>query len=215
MRIGRISGVVLLAVGLGMAAAPPGARAADPAPPLVTTVQSVTDGVADVLNTVTNAVFGNDAADITAASVEYAPGWIRMKVNLKAAMDPIKDKAWSDNSDIEWSLDTNNDGKEDYTVEFATNKGELYGAVFDSTKPDDSSVCDADSASYSPQDGYTLVFDPKCIGNPRTLGFAVASFIDTNPKDDNAPMATDRAPDQGYKTVNAPVQPGQSPPAPP
>jgi len=36
--------------------------------------------------------------------------------------------------------------------------------------------------------GYTLVIDPKCIGNPKEMGYAVAMFIDTNPKDDNAPM---------------------------
>ena len=39
----------------------------------------------------------------------------------------------------------------EYTVEFATDKGELYGAVFDVNKPDEKSVCDADSASYSPR----------------------------------------------------------------
>ena len=64
---------------------------------------------------------------------------------------------------------------------------------------------------FTPEDGYTLVIDPKCIGNPKTLGYSVAIFFDTNPKDENAPMATDRVPDQGFKEVAAPVQPGESP----
>jgi hypothetical protein len=213
VRLRRFSGVVILAIGLGFAAGPPGAGAADePVPPLVTTLQSVVDGAADVINTITSSVFDNPRADITGASVEYAPGWIRMKVQVKNGTDPLKDDAWSDRSDAEWVLDTDADGMPDYTVEFASDKGELYGAVFDVAKPDEKSACDADSASYSPQDGYTLVIDPACIGKPQKLGYAVAMFFDTNPKDDKAPMATDRVPDQGFKEVAAPVQPGGTPP---
>jgi hypothetical protein len=205
----------MLAMGLGLAIAPTGAaRAADPLPPLVTSLQTVADGVADVLNTDTAAGFDNPRADITGASLEYAPGWIRMKVQVKQPTDPLKDEAWSDRSDAEWALDTNADGKPDYTAEFATADKEVYGAVFDVNKPDDKSLCDADSASFSPQDGYTLVIDPKCIGNPKSLGYSVAIFFDTNPKDDKAPMATDRTPDQGFKEVAAPVQPGEAAPAP-
>ena len=202
---------MILAIGLGLATTPTGARAAEPVPPLVTTLQTVVDAAADVLNTATASVFDNPRADITGASLEYAPGWIRMKVQVKTPTDPVKDSAWSDRSDAEWALDTNNDGKPEFTAEFATDNGELYGAVFDVSKPDDKSLCDADSASFSPEDGYTLVLDPKCIGNPKTLGYSVAIFFDTNPKDDNAPMATDRVPDQGFKEVAAPVQPGESP----
>jgi hypothetical protein len=213
VRIRRFTGVVILAAGLGLAAGPTGAGA-DSAPPLVTSLKAVTDGVGDAVDTVTSAVTGVDRADITGASVEYAPGWIRMKVQVKNPTDPLKDAAWSDKSDVEWALDTNGDGQEDYTVEFATDKGELYGAVFDATKPNDKSKCDADSASYSPQDGYTLVIDPACIGTPKQLGYAVAMFFDTNPKDDKNPMATDRVPDQGFVAVAAPGQPEPAPVAP-
>ena len=135
-----------------------------------------------------------------------------MKLKVKQPTDPLKDTAWSDRSDAEWALDTNADGKPEFTAEFATAEKELYGAVFDVNKPDDKSLCDADSASFSPEDGYVLVIDPKCIGNPKTLGYSVAIFFDTNPSDDKAPMATDRAPDQGFKDVAAPVQPGEAPP---
>jgi hypothetical protein len=206
-----MSGVGLLAIGFGLVVTPTGARAADPLPPLVTSLQTVADGAADVLNTDTAAGFDNPRADITQASLEYAPGWLRMKVQVKTPTDPLKDPAWSDRSDAEWAIDTNADGKPDYTAEFATDKGEVYGAVFDVNKPDDKSLCDADSAGFTPEDGYTLVIDPKCIGNPKTLGYSVAIFFDTNPKDDKAPMATDRVPDQGFKEVAAPVQPGEAP----
>jgi len=171
----------------------------------------VVDGASDVINTITSSIFDNPRADITGASLEYAPGWIRMKVQVKNGTDPLKDDAWSDRSDAEWVLDTNADGMPEYTVEFASDKGELYGAVFDVNKPDEKSLCDADSASYTPQDGYTLVLDPACIGKPEKLGYAVAMFFDTNPKDDKAPMATDRVPDQGFKEVTVPVQPGEAP----
>ena len=176
MGIRRIAGVVILAMGLGLVMGPPGAGAADTAPPLVTTLQKVVDGVGDIVNGVTAGLFDNGRADITGASLEWAPGWVRMKVQLQTPTDPLKDPAWSDSNDIEWAFDTNNDGKPDYTVEFATDKGELYGAVFDASKPNDNSVCDADSASFSPQDGYTLVIDPKCIGNPKSVYWAVTTF---------------------------------------
>ena len=215
MRIRRISGVGLLAIGFGLVVTPTRAQAADPLPPLVTSLQTVADGAADVLNTDTAAAFDNPRADITEATLEYAPGWIRMKVQVKTPTDPLKDPAWSDRSDVEWAIDTNADGKADYTAEFATEKGEVYGAVFDVNKPDDKSLCDADSAGFTPEDGYTLVIDPKCIGNPKTLGYSVAIFFDTNPKDDKAPMATDRVPDQGFKEVAAPVQPGEAAPTAP
>jgi hypothetical protein len=220
-----MSGIGMLAVGLGLAVGPSGARAAEPLPPLVTTLERVADGAADVLTAapvdpatepkdLPPPVKGdNPRADITGASLEYAPGWIRMRVQVKQPTDPLKDKAWSDRSDAEWALDTNADGRPEYTVEFATADGELYGAVFDVSKPDDKSLCDADSASFSPEDGYTLVIDPKCIGKPAKVGYSVAIFFDTNPNDENAPMATDRVPDIGFKEVAAPVQPGETPPA--
>ena len=210
MRIRRVSGVVLLAMGLGLAMGPTGAGAADTAPPLVTSLETVTDGVGDVLNTVTSSLFDNNRADITQASVEWAPGWFRMKAQLRTPTDPLKDPAWSDANDLEWAFDTNGDGHEDYTVEFASNKGELYGAVFDASKPSDTSICDADSASFSPQDGYTLVIDPKCIGDPKSLGWAATMYFDTDPKDAKGPVASDRVPDQGFKAESAP---GQTAPA--
>ncbi|HZI38971.1 MAG TPA: hypothetical protein VFF24_11755 [Acidimicrobiia bacterium] len=212
----------MLAIGLGLVLGPTGARAAEPLPPLVTTLERVTDGAADVLVAAPidpNAgqaepppptKSDNPRADITEASLEYAPGWIRMKVQVKNPTDPLKDPAWSDRSDAEWALDTNKDGQPEFTVEFASDKGELYGAVFDVAKPDDKSLCEADSAGFSPQDGYTLVIDPKCIGNPTSLGYSVAIFFDTNPKDEKAPMATDRVPDQGFKAVAAPGQPAEA-----
>jgi hypothetical protein len=212
MRIRRISGVVLLAVGLGLAVGPSGAGAADTAPPLVTTLQTVIDGVGDVLNAVTSSAFDNSRADITSASLEYAPGWIRMKAQLKTPTDPLKDSKWNDGNDLEWALDTNGDGQPDYTVEFATAKGELYGAVFDASKPDDKSACDADSASFSPQDGYTLVIDPKCIGNPKSLGYAATMYFDTDPKDDKLPAVSDRVPNEGFQSAVAPGQPDPAAP---
>jgi len=214
-----MAGVVVLAMGLGLVMGPPGAGAADTAPPLVTTVQKVVDGVGDIVNGVTGGLFDNGRADITGASLEWAPGWIRMKVQLKTATDPLKDAAWSDSDDLEWDFDTNNDGKVDYTLEFATDKGELYGAVFDAGKPDSDSVCDADSASFSAQDGYTVVFDPKCIGSPKSLYWAVMSFISSNPKDANAQVVSDRVPDIGFTAQAAPGEPAAAPafqpPAPP
>jgi hypothetical protein len=71
-------------------------------------------------------------------------------------------------------------------------------------------LSDAQAKQYH-EDGYVLVINPECIGKPKSLGYSVAMFFDTNPKDDKAPMATDRSPDQGFKEVAAPVQPGETP----
>jgi hypothetical protein len=206
---------VILAIGLGVAAGPHGAGAADePVPPLVTTLETLVDGAGDVVSTATSALFDNPRADITDASLEYAPGWIRMKAKVKTPTDPLKDKAWSDKSDLEWLLDTTGDGMPEFSIEWATDAGELYGAVFDVTKPEDKSLCDADSATFTPEDGYTVVIDPACIGKPEKLGYSVAIFFDTDPAKEDAPLATDRVPDQGYKEVARPLQAGETPPAP-
>ncbi|HET9769311.1 MAG TPA: hypothetical protein VFS16_00380, partial [Acidimicrobiia bacterium] len=150
MRLRRFSGVVVLAIGLGLATGPHGAGAADePLPPLVTTLENLVDGAGDVVSTATSGVLDHPRADLTDVSVEYAPGWIRMKARVKNPTDPLKDKAWSDKSDVEWLLDTNGDGMPEFSVEWATDNGELYGAVFDVTKPEDKSLCDADSATFS------------------------------------------------------------------
>ena len=215
MRVCRLAAVVVCAMGMALLVSPSGAGADDGLPPLVTTLQTVLDGVGDVLDTVTSNLLDEPGADVTEASVEYAPGWIRMKVRLKSPIDPVRGPRWSDHNYVEWSFDTNDDGNVDYTVEFATEDGELYGAVFDVKKPDDPSLCDADSASFSAADGYTLVIDPKCVGKPRTLGYAVAMFLDTNADDEDAPVVADRVPDRGLRRVVAPVQPGEAPPAAP
>lgn len=208
MRVCRFAAVVVLAVGLGLLASPGGAGAADTIPPLVTTLEDVLDGVGDVVDSLTSSLLDDSGADVTHASVEYAPGWVRMRVQLTNPINPLRDPRWSDANFVEWSFDTNGDGEPDYSVEFSTENGELYGAIFDATKPDNPSLCDADSASFSAEHGYTLVIDPKCIGNPKTIGYAVEIVLDTNPNDGNAPILSDRVPDQGLRTVAAPVQPG-------
>lgn len=214
MRICRFMAVVVLAIGMGLLASPGGAGAADTIPPLVTTLEAVLDGVGDVVDSLTSTLLGGSGADVTHASVEYAPGWVRMKVALQNPIDPVRDPRWTDASFIEWSFDTNGDATADYTVEFSTEAGELYGAVFDATAPDNPSLCEADSARFSAQDGYILVVDPKCIGNPESIGYAVEFVLDTNPADDEAPVLSDRVPDRGLRAVAAPVQPGGAAAAP-
>jgi len=76
----------MLAIGLGLAIAPTGARAAEPLPPLITTLERVTDAAGDVLagapvdpanpqaQPPAPTRGENPRADITEASLEYAPG---------------------------------------------------------------------------------------------------------------------------------------------
>jgi hypothetical protein len=57
-------------------------------------------------------------------------------------------------------------------------------------------VCEVDTASYG-STGYALSIPSSCLGDPASFSYRVTLYYDTNPKDENADVASDVAPNGG------------------
>jgi hypothetical protein len=204
-----VCGIVLLVGPVGLMAP---AGASDDAPK--STVQTIVDSVGGVLDLLSGSAVDDPRADILDARVEYSPNWIKFGVRVSRYTNPVKDPNWeSVDSSIDWTLETNGDGRPDWLVEFGINDGELYGSVFPFDAPADAdSTCEATSVSYDPSGLYTLVLGPECIGRPASFAWRVDTSYDTNVRDANAPAVGDGVPERGfadrvYLPATAPIQP--------
>jgi len=126
--------------------------------------------------------------------------YVKDAVILMAKMaergDPGKDPNWaSDATFLSWDLDTNGDGATDFVVEWLYDNGKPVVGV---SRPNDTqinSVCEG-PAVYG-QESHAAGFDPKCIGSPPTFSYRVTIYYDTDPKNPNADVITDVAPNGG------------------
>jgi hypothetical protein len=157
---------------------------------------SVTDPAGDTFVDGTTKPIREDRADIVRAGAAYGPGGIRFTMQLQQPDDPLQDKNWAaDTTFVMWSVDTDGDGKPDYDIQLARDGAGLVGVVSRSgdTGP---AVCDASGAAYG-ADGFSAVVDPGCLGNPVAFAFRATTYYDANPKNDNADVASDVAPNGG------------------
>lgn len=192
-----------------MVTSPAGASDPPPKGPL----ETLSDTVGEVLNSLVGTPLDDARGDITQASVEYGTGWIKLDVQVRQFTSPVKDPNWeSDSTYALWSLDTNGDATTDYTVEYGISDGELYGSVYRPDAPADADqICDADSVTFGTSGLYAMVLNPECIGRPASFAWKVAMSYDTNTKDAKAPATDDVAPDKGF---SAPVFAPASAPGP-
>jgi hypothetical protein len=155
---------------------------------------AVTDPVADTFVDGTNRPIKEARADIVRASATYRPGAITLAFQVQRPVDPLQDERWAgDATFAAWAVDTNGDGTPDYEIQFYALDGRLDGVVYRPGTTD--ALCNVTS-SYGP-DGYSLVVKPNCLGNPASFAFRLAMYYDTNPKDDNADVASDVTPNGG------------------
>jgi len=93
----------------------------------------------------------------------------------------------------------------DFEIQYYYDAGSFGGSV---DRPGDAaapSVCGVSAATYGP-DGYSVTVDPACLGNPAAVAFSATMYYDTNPKNDNADVASDVAPNGGMSfPVNRPA----------
>jgi hypothetical protein len=154
----------------------------------------LTDPVGDTnVDGTTNSI-EEPRADIVRAGAAYRAGFLAFVMQVQQPVDPRPDERWAgDWTYAVWSVDTNGDGKPEFDVQYALIDGQLGGGV---TPPNSTDVlCDIESA-YGPE-GYSAIVDPACLGNPPSITFRLTMYYDTNPKDDNADVAADVAPNGG------------------
>jgi hypothetical protein len=158
---------------------------------------AMTDPVGDTVADGTHDSIKEPRADIVRADAEYRPGAIGFVMQVQQPTDPRQDQGWaSDATFVSWSIDTDGDRKADYDLEYFVDGGRLGGTVSRPGKSGPEVVCDAAVADYSPA-GYRVGIDPACLGNPASFTYLVTTYYDTNPKDENADVASDVTPNGG------------------
>jgi hypothetical protein len=103
--------------------------------------------------------------DLLAVAVSHGSSAIAVGVATRSVENPNTSPNWHGyNTGIEWSLDVNGDGTDDYEVFFVGISSGIYSSV---TKASDVShdLCRA-TPTWDPASGYYAAFPASCIGNP-------------------------------------------------
>lgn len=162
-----------------------------------TAANSITDPAGDTLD-------GDDQpvaaprGDVVGASGESGGGNHVFRYSAADTVDPLADPNWSSGDTFaDFMLDTNGDGAEDYDVEYGVSEGALYVEVYPVTEAESAPVLCTGTGTFEAGQ-YTATVPASCIGSPAAVGYRVETVYDTNPGDDNAPIAYDLAPDSGF-----------------
>ena len=135
-------------------------------------------------------------ADVVAAHVSYETGKIVFAVRIGQWVDPRQDPNWaSDSTYVSWEIDTNGDGKPDYEVQYFLSEGTPVAGVSRAGDDTGDSVCNAEAGFAN--DGYAVALDPACFNGPASFSYRVTMNYDSDPKNENADVITDVAPDGG------------------
>ncbi len=152
------------------------------------------DTVADGSTTPLN----DPRGDIVRAGAVYGPDSVTFALQVQRPTDPRKDERWAaDSTYAQWEVDTNGDSVPDFEVQYYfVDEDNLGGNV---SKPGDGGepVCDSSRGTYSAE-GYKLIIDPTCLGNPASFSYRATLYYDTNPADEDAAVVTDSAPNGGW-----------------
>lgn len=201
---------------LGVAGfAVPGRAVAAPGP------AALTDAVGDTINRNTNDKLASPATDIVGATVESGAGGIVLSFKTQQLNDPASDPNWASlNTFVSWQLDGNNDNKPETLIRYSLDRdqpGVIVGEVTYWPGPGvPAKHCDAKSA-FNPATGYSLTFDPACMGTPAAVNYRVQLTYDTKPGTEKPPLAFDVAPDTGLSgpvPIVVATAPAAAPPAP-
>ena len=136
-------------------------------------------------------------ADLVQSRATYMKDAVLLTAKTAEAADPRKDPHWaSESTFISWELDTNGDAVPDYIVQYGLRDGALVAGV---SRPDDNefdSVCEA-GANYG-LDTHAVGLDPACIKSPAAFSYRATILYDSDPKNENADVITDVAPNGGW-----------------
>jgi hypothetical protein len=145
----------------------------------------------------TQAPIKEGRADIVRSRAVYEPGKVTFVVQVDQPSDPSKDERWAgDSTFASWSVDTNGDGNPDFDVQYFIDAGAYGGVVSKPGAAEPEVVCKVDTAGYGPE-GYSVTVPSFCLGDPASFQYRVTMYYDTNPKDENADVASDVAPNGG------------------
>lgn len=189
VRLGIASGLVVCLVGVTAA----GAQS-----------KALEDGQGDVIDDHTAKPVQEPRADVVRSSLNYQGGLIILTTQVVQPTDPRTDRSWSgESTSVEWRIDTTGDGKADFYVDMYAESGKMTGDVLPAPKDGEDpnaevdSICAVKDPNFSPQDGYSVVVDAACVGNPAGVGWQANFFYDQDPRNDQGIVATDWVPNKG------------------
>jgi hypothetical protein len=174
--------------------APVSAAGASPATATDPSGDTVTDTVEEPITAL--------RADIVATSADVRPEGVVLGVRVGQTVDPKADPNWSSfDSTVTWMVDVTGDNQRDYKIEYSIDE-ETHGLTASLNRqgraPRPPDGCDNPPASFNPASGYSVVVDPKCLGNPAALSYQVEVSYNTDIENDSADVATDLSPNEGW-----------------
>jgi hypothetical protein len=135
-------------------------------------------------------------ADIVQTHVSYETGRLVFSVRVGQWVDPRQDPNWaSESTYVDWEIDTDGDGKPDYEVQYFLSEGTPVAGVSRAGDDTGDSVCVAESG-YAAH-GDAVAIDPACFNAPASFSYRVSMYYDSDPKNEDADVLTDVAPDGG------------------
>jgi hypothetical protein len=161
------------------------------------------DGQGDVVDDHTAQPIEEPRADLVKSSLTYQGGQIFLRAKVVQPTDPRTDRSWSgESTSVEWRIDTTGDGKADYYVDMYAEAGKITGDVLPAPPPgqeeaEADSLCPVRQPSFSPEEGYSVIVDASCVGNPDGVGYQANFFYDQEAGNENAIVATDWSPNKG------------------
>lgn len=160
------------------------------------TMVSFDDRKADTVAQGTSKKKPEPRADIVQSHVSYETGKIVFAVQTGQWVDPRQDPNWaSESTYLSWEIDTTGDGTPDYEVQYFLAEGAPVAGVSRVGDQAGDSVCNAEAGFAT--DGYALALDPACFNSPASFSYRVTINYDSDPKNENADVLTDVAPDGG------------------
>ena len=195
--MGRWGKAVRVAIASGLATCLLGVTAAGAG----TTV--LEDGRGDTVDDATAKPIEEPRSDLIKSSLTYDGTRIFLTAQVVNPTDPRTDRSWSNGStSVEWRLDTTGDGKADYYADLYAESGKMTGDVLPPPKEGEEdkeadSICPVKSPEFTPENGYSIIVDASCVGNPDGVGYQANFFYDQEPGNDKAIVATDWSPNKG------------------
>ncbi|GGK39136.1 hypothetical protein GCM10010124_34950 [Pilimelia terevasa] len=161
---------------------------------------AITDPAGDVTDDEDTAVTA-PYADIVSADGRRIGDKLELRYTTAQALSPLHDPNWdSEDTHTDFTLDTDNDGKEDFTVAYGLADGALYAEVTKADDHDDPPVLCTGTATYT-NNAHVATVPLSCLGNPARAGYQVDTSYDLDAQDDDSPTGSDAAPEAGFADI--------------
>lgn len=160
----------------------------------------ITDPTGDVTDAA-NAALTAPQADITTVDVKRVAADLELRYRTATPTDPLTDANWDSGLTYAvYLLDTNKDGKEDYSVDYGMLEGAIYTEVRKLDGSEDPPVSCKGVGSFV-DNVATAKVPLSCFGDAKDMAFFLKVSYDTDVTAETPKVAYDFAPNSGWAQV--------------